>query len=120
MERFQDKYQNIDGTFREEVFAITRSEQARSFPTNFPVYFARIAEVQKGDRTLQKNLKKGEPYKKEIYRHSDKEYELITWNGRIVIPKALQEMVSCDADASRKQAHTANDWPTFLLVQHGS
>ena len=60
------------------------------FPKEYPLSLEEIEHRQDKDKVLQKLLKSTtNAYKKETRRFSDKTYELITNNGKIVLPKDL-------------------------------
>ena len=60
------------------------------FPENFPLSYAELAFEQDKDDKLQADKNK-DTYKTVTYRHSDKSYDLITRNNKIVVPKPLQK-----------------------------
>ena len=61
------------------------------FPDNYPLSYKEIQYRQKEDKDLQKLVKKKpSEYKTQEYKASDKTYQLITKEDKIVLPKALQ------------------------------
>lgn len=65
------------------------------FPKNFPLSYRQLAHEQERDTKLQERLnddKQSPPYKQTI-RHSDKSYDLIMREDKIVIPKKLEKKV---------------------------
>ena len=81
--------------FSAEAFAA--DADAGDFPSNFPLSYKRIAHEQKGDKILQDRLKTeaGQAqYVTKTFRHSDKEYELVTRDDKIVIPKRMEREVT--------------------------
>ena len=73
--------------FSADAFASDESE----FPEDFPLSYREIAHNQEQDETVQRLFKDNDRYQKESYRHSDKTYELVTREGKIVVPKNMQK-----------------------------
>jgi hypothetical protein len=77
--------------FGPEVFAT--DAEAGDFPANFPLSYKQLANAQGKDRKIQASLKTKagkEKFMMKTFRHSDKSYELVTKDDKIVIPKSLQ------------------------------
>jgi hypothetical protein len=76
--------------FGPEAFAADRI--GGDFPSEFPLSYKQLEHEQKKDKKLQTRLHKPDQttYTKKTFRHSDKSYELVTRNDRIVIPKSLE------------------------------
>ena len=80
-------YLNIlNHEFSQEVLAFGGKE----FPKSYPLSFAQIEfEQQKYPDLLQELMKKDSQYKKEEYKFFDKKFQLITKDGKIVLPPSL-------------------------------
>jgi Integrase zinc binding domain/RNase H-like domain found in reverse transcriptase len=77
--------------FGPEVFAT--DAEAGDFPANFPLSYKQLAYAQGKDKKLQASLKTKagkEKFVTKTFRHSDKSYELVTKDDKIVIPNSLQ------------------------------
>ena len=77
--------------FAPEAFA--GDANAGDFPTEFPLTYKQIAYEQGKDKKLQarlKNEKEKHLYVTKTFRHSDKSYELVTRDDKIVIPKSME------------------------------
>ena len=73
--------------FSLDAFALGDEE----FPSGYPLTYRQITFEQRKDKSLQKQLKaKPDEYKLKTYRYSDKSYELVTKEDKIVLPKSLQ------------------------------
>ena len=82
-----------DQDFSAEAFA---GEVGEELPT-FPLSYKRLAAEQANDTTLQariQNPKEKHLYTYKTYRFSDKSYELITRDDKIVVPKAMEREVT--------------------------
>ena len=78
-----------ENDFSEEAFA--GEANANDFPTECPLSYKQIAYEQERDDDLQTRFtKEPEKYKKQTFRYSDKSYELITRDDKIVLPKKLR------------------------------
>ena len=67
-------------------------EDDADFPSEFPLSHKQLLYKQQRDDVLQKRLmKKDSSCDKKIFRHSDKQYELIVKNDLIVIPLSLEK-----------------------------
>ena len=76
--------------FTHEAFAYTKADLA-DFPVTYPLSYKLIAHEQQRKKALQKLLKdKPDTYKKEVYKHTDKSYDLIERDGKIALPPPLQ------------------------------
>ena len=76
--------------FDMELDAFAAGDEA-DFPTNFPLSHKQMRHFQQLDEQLkQKVLEKPERYKLEPHRFSDSTIELITREGKIVLPEPLQ------------------------------
>ena len=76
--------------FSEEAFA---GDEDHDFPTEYPLTYRQIAYEQARDDKLQARLKSKDEkkyYKKKTYTWSDKSYDLITRDDKIVIPASLE------------------------------
>ena len=71
-----------------ELFAARRHDP--EFPLVYPLTFAKIQHCQERDQTLLNKLSKDNGYTEELYPFGEEEYCLITKDGKIVLPKALQ------------------------------
>ena len=59
----------------------------RDFPTEYPLSYKQLACEQGRDNDLQSRFtKEPEKCKKQTFRYSDKSYELITREDKIVLP----------------------------------
>ena len=67
------------------------SDDTPEFPKDYPISYAQIEYEQKRDIELQEIAIRSALYDKEVRKHSDKTYELITRNGKIVVPVVLQK-----------------------------
>ena len=77
-----------DHDFSHEVLAFGGKE----FPASYPLSFSQIEHEQLKDPALQQEkLNQPTVYKTEQYTFSDKKYELITKEGKIVLPPSLQQ-----------------------------
>ncbi len=56
----------------------------------FPLTYAKVHKAQQEDQALLDTAAKDKAFKTETYRHSDKQYDLLTENGKIYVPKALR------------------------------
>ena len=77
--------------FSQEAFA--GEIAAGDFPSEFPLSYKQIAYEQSTDKKLQDRLKTElgkQQYVTKTFRHSDKSYELVTRDDKIVIPKGLE------------------------------
>jgi hypothetical protein len=72
--------------FGPKVFAGDKVKQ------KFPLSYKLLAEMQAKDKKLQKPLQSKDQttYVYKTFRHSDKEYQLVTSDDKIVIPKSLE------------------------------
>ena len=78
-----------EADFSPEAFAA--DDVAQDFPSEFPLSYRQLAHEQQGDAKLQKRLKtESNKYVTKTFRHSDKSYELVTRDDKIVIPKSLE------------------------------
>ena len=80
-----------EADFAPEIFAL--DDNAGDFPTGFPLTYKEIAHRQREDKKLQARIKTKDgqkTYKVKTFRHSDKSYELVTRDDKIVIPKSLE------------------------------
>ena len=67
------------------------------FPTAYPLSYKRIAHEQTRDDKLQAAIKAratAKFYAKQKYKHSDRSYELITRDNKIVLPSNLQTLAT--------------------------
>jgi hypothetical protein len=73
-----------------ETFALEDDEI--EFPKNkYPLSYAYVSQAQRKDEALQTLYSnKPEVYRKEHFKHGSTTYNLITRNGKIVIPSVLQ------------------------------
>ena len=90
--------------FSPEAFALDDDEG--EFPENYPLTYQQLLHEQQRYPALQEAFKRKDAhYAKTTYKHSDKEYELITWKNRIVVPPSLQ--------------HSATEWYHYHLCHPG-
>ena len=82
-EEFASKYEGQ----MEELLAMEEED----FPKEYPLTYAQLQHEQERDVTLIDAFAKSSLYKKETYNHADKQYSLITRDGKIVVPKKLQK-----------------------------
>ena len=62
------------------------------FPKEYPLSFAQIQHEQEKDKEIKKLLKdKPDVYKKKEFKHSNKSYDLVAKEDKIVLPKKLQQ-----------------------------
>ena len=61
---------------------------ANGFPTECPLSYKQIAHEQERDNA--RFTKEPEKHKKQRFRYSDKSHELITRDGKIVLPKKIR------------------------------
>ena len=81
------RMQLTDEDFSHETFAMDDEE----FPNAYPLSFAELRhEQQKDDELKQRVADTSSKYKYANYKHSDKSYDLITHNDKIVVPTSLQ------------------------------
>jgi Integrase zinc binding domain len=69
------------------------SAEAGDFPANFPLSYKQLAYAQGKDKKIQASLKTKagkEKFVIKTFQHSDKTYELVTKDDKIVIPNSLQ------------------------------
>ena len=61
------------------------------FPEEYPLSYEEIQHRQQEDEDLQRLVRdKPRNYGQQVFKHSDKEYALITRDGKIVLPESLQ------------------------------
>ena len=80
-----------EADFGPEAFA--GDADAGDFPSAFPLSYGQIAHEQRGDKKLQERIKADADHKvyiRKTFQHSDKSYELVTRDDKIVIPKSLE------------------------------
>ena len=104
----------------EEFSADAFASEEREFPDDFPLSYKEIACDQEQDETVQRLLlKDNDRHQKESHRHSDKTYELVTREGKIVRPKEHAEEVSrmepSTLNASRRFPIGTDTGTTLLL-----
>ena len=76
----------LNHEFTQEVLAF----RGKEFLKSYPLSFAQIEfEQQKHPALLQELMKKDTQYKKEEYKFSDKKFQLITKDSKIVLPPSL-------------------------------
>ena len=75
---------------RQDLFALD-DDDIPDFPKEYPMSYAQLEYEQKKDNALLEAYTNSTLYKKETFRHADKDYELITRSGKIVVPKKLQK-----------------------------
>ena len=64
------------------------------FPESFPLSYPEIVHRQNADAQIKKLLReKPQEYKNDSFRRGDKNYELVTKDNKIVVPKAMQKKV---------------------------
>ena len=66
-------------------------------PKEFPLSYKRLAREQAQDNILQgrlRNPKEKDHYKTKKFTHSDYSYDLVTRDGKIVIPKSMEQEVT--------------------------
>ena len=81
--------------FSQEAFPAEAT--AGDIPEGFPLSYKLLAQEQQRDNKLQSRLtnnKERHLYRKKKFRHSDKSYELVTRDDKIVIPKSLERKVT--------------------------
>jgi RNase H-like domain found in reverse transcriptase len=80
------RMQMTEKDFGPEVFAGEKVKQ------RFPLFYKLLAKMQAKDQKLQKRLQSKDQttYVYKMFRHSNKEYQLVTQDDRIVIPKSLE------------------------------
>ena len=66
------------------------SDDTPEFAEDYPISYAQIEYEQKRDNALMDAYVNSALYDKEVRKHSDKSYELITRNEKIVVPAVLQ------------------------------
>ena len=71
----------------EHLFAADEDDM----PKAFPIAYARLAHEQAKDQALQAAFANSDLYRKETFHHADKTHELITRDGKIVVPTVLQK-----------------------------
>ncbi len=88
LEEFQEQY-HIEPTSEamSELFAGDEDD----VPDSYPLVYRKIYDGQQADQELQDAYLKSDEYSKRTFKHSDKEFELITWKGKICLPKNLQK-----------------------------
>ena len=84
-----------ESDFSQEAFPANVA--AGDVPEGFPLSYKLIAQEQQRDNVLQVRLtstRERDLYQKKTFRHSDKSYELVTRDDKIVIPKSLERTVT--------------------------
>ena len=80
-----------EADFSPEAFAAEIAADEGDFPINFPLSYKEVAHEQSKDKETQKLLQNDPAnYKIEEFPHSDTIYKLVTRDGKIYLPKALQ------------------------------
>ena len=81
------RLQLTEKDFSKEAFAFGGQE----FPKHYPLSFSQIEhEQQRYPALLEKLAESNSKYKTEVMQYSDKKYNLITKEGKIVLPPSLQ------------------------------
>ena len=83
-EEFQEAYMSKAG--QAEIFAYNSD-----FPKDYPLTYAQLQVEQDKDTSLLNDFAKSELYKRSTFAHGNKEFELITKDDKIVIPKTLEK-----------------------------
>jgi hypothetical protein len=86
LEMTSDDETEMDDQFFAECFAADPED----FPTDYPMSYAQLASEQNKDARLLDEFAKNELYVRETRHHGDKEYDLITREGKIVVPTTMQ------------------------------
>ena len=86
------------------------------FPTNFPLTYNELQQRQEQDDEVQRLYNKYDTYTKTEYKYSDKTYELIVKDNKIVVPKALQ-MRATDW-YHRQLMHAGETRTEITIAQH--
>ena len=74
----------------DEFSADAFAGDAEDFPREFPLSYRELEHHQGADDEVQRMYHAYDSYTKVPFKYSDKEYQLITRDGRIVVPRALQ------------------------------
>ena len=80
-----------DGPETTEDMAQLFAADENDFPAHYPLSYAEIQQRQNDDADVQKLLQEADGYEKTSFSFSSDDYELVTKDGRIVLPKALQK-----------------------------
>ena len=83
LEMTPDDEVEMDDQFFAECFAA----DPKDVPTDYPMSYVQLESEQNKDASLLDEFAKNDLYKKETRRHGDKEYNLITREGKIVVPE---------------------------------
>ena len=75
---------------KEEEFSLDAFAFSAKDVKGFPLTYKYIYEAQQADAELLRTSKESTTFKTDTYTHSDKEYNLITENGKIYVPEALR------------------------------
>src|SRR5512145_1201594 len=79
-----------DDEMDEQQWAECLAAEEEDFPADFPMSYVQLESEQNKDPSILDEFAKNELYKKESRRHGDKEYNLITREGKIVVPQSMQ------------------------------
>ena len=75
-----------------EVMAELYAGEDDEFPNEFPLSYRQLAHEQGRDEEIKRFLReKNKRFKTEVFKHSGTEYRLVTRDGKIYVPKVLQE-----------------------------
>ena len=75
-----------------ETMAELFAEDEENFPKEFPLSYRQLAYEQQRDNYIQqKLLETPQRYKKEDFKHGKQHFQLVTREGKIVVPAAMQK-----------------------------
>ncbi len=75
-------------------YAECLAAEPEDFPEDFPMSYAQIAHEQNKDASLLDDFAKSDLYKRDTHEHGDKKYDLITREGKIVVPTSMQQRLA--------------------------
>ena len=75
----------------DQFFAECLAADPQDYPSDYPMSYVQLESEQNKDASLLDEFTKNDLYKKETRRHGDKEYNLLTREGKIVVPKSMQQ-----------------------------
>jgi hypothetical protein len=86
----------------------------------FPLSYKLLAEMQAKDKNLQKQLLSQDQttYVYKTFRHSNKEYKLVTRDDKIVIPKSLERKATSTKWYHEHLLHPRETRLELMLKQH--
>ena len=86
--------EEFEETFDEINLAEILAGDEEDAPGDFPMSYATLQEQQRKDKDVQKELKDNKQYKNKVFAHGNKEFNLVTKDDKIVVPKTLQKPIT--------------------------